>query len=99
MLGAKKGAAAKAVEVAPHSWQSAIEDPLHRRVMLHLAEHGSITELELNDVYKSPRLVRQFAVRLEELVKVVPFRVRVEPGESGKRYVREGDERREDERA
>ncbi|MBT9554533.1 MAG: BREX-6 system phosphatase PglZ [Myxococcales bacterium] len=93
-----KAVAGAAGEVSPHLWQSAIEDLFHRRVMLHLAEHGSITEVELNDFCASPRLVRQFALRLEDLIKVVPFRVRVEPGESGKRYVRERDERSEDER-
>ena len=62
-----------------------------REVFRHLAAHGSITEEEVTRMLGgSPRAFRRFSVQFEEHARRVPFRVRIEAGVEGKRYVREG---------
>ena len=71
-------------------WPDAIEDAGVRAVFVHLARHGVIEEGEVTAMLGSPKLFRQFSKRFDEYHEKLPFRVRVEPSESGKRYVREG---------
>jgi hypothetical protein len=70
------------------TWQDRFEDPAIRGVFLHLQEHGSITEQELNQMLGSPRHVRRFALGFDTYVQQVPFAVRIETTSSGKRYVK-----------
>ncbi len=70
-------------------WQATFEDEAVRNVFLHLQQHGSITELELNQMLGSARRVRRFALEFEEHLKQVPFSVRIETTSNGKRYVKQ----------
>ena len=69
-------------------WQDSFTDDGVRKVFLHLQQHGSITEAELNQMLGSPRQVRRFSVNFEEYLKQVPFLVKIETVGSGKRYVK-----------
>jgi hypothetical protein len=51
--------------------------------------HGSVTEAELTVMLGSARAFRRFSLELESYLPRLPFRVRIEPAEGGKRYVRE----------
>lgn len=62
-----------------------------QKVFVHLAEHGSITEGEVIGFVGSARAFRRFSLDFDEHARKVPFRVRIEPGVDGKRYVKEGD--------
>lgn len=70
-------------------WLASLPDEATRRVFLHLAEHGAVTEEELCAMLGSPRAARRFAADFDELARRVPFRARVEQAGSGKRYVKE----------
>lgn len=70
-------------------WQDAFEDAGVRAVFEHLAEHGSITEVELNRMLGSPRAARQFALKFDGYLQKLPFKVRIEGTFEGKRYVKE----------
>ena len=70
------------------AWQDYFDDLAIRSVFLHLQEHGSITEQELNQMLGSPRHVRRFALAFDTYVQQVPFSVRIETTNSGKRYVK-----------
>ncbi len=76
---------------AGSDWIDAIADEGARKVFVHLSEHGSITEAEMNTVLGSPRAARRFALVFDEYVERLPFRVRIEGAADGKRYVREGE--------
>ena len=65
------------------------EDEAVRNVFLHLQQHGSITEAELNQMLGSARRVRRFALEFEEHLKKVPFSVKIETTSNGKRYVKQ----------
>jgi hypothetical protein len=82
------GARSGAVEKTSSDWQDSFADAGIRQVFLHLQQHGSITEPELNQMLGSPRQVRRFALNFEEYLKQVPFLVRIETVSSGKRYVK-----------
>ncbi len=84
---AKKPAGARGVEAAP-AWSEAIADPGVRKVFLHLAAHGSITEPEATQMLGSPRAFRRFSADFETYP--VPFRVQVVQGPDGKQFWREG---------
>jgi hypothetical protein len=84
VVGRNKGAVAP---LAP-DWASAIEEGA-RGIFLHLAEHGSITEEEIIRKLGSPRAARGFALKFDDHLKLLPFKVRSEANASGKRYVRE----------
>ena len=68
-----------------------IADAGIRRVFLHVEKHGVITEPEVVAALGSPRLFRRFSLEFELHLAKLPFKVRIESGEGGKRYVREGD--------
>jgi hypothetical protein len=73
------------------SWADAIADESIRKVFLHIEKHGAITEVEVTGLLGSARAFRRFSVEFDEHLPKLPFLVRTESGESGKRYVREGD--------
>ena len=73
------------------SWADALTDEGARRVFIHLDAHGSVTEAEVIGFVGSPRAFRRFSLEFDGYLKKVPFRVRVEPGAEGKRYVKEGE--------
>jgi hypothetical protein len=73
------------------SWADALPDAGARKVFVHLADHGSITEAEVIGFLGSPRAFRRFSLDFDEHVRKVPFRVRIEAGTNGKRYVKEGE--------
>ncbi len=75
---------------AAESWQERFEDVTVRSVFVQLQEYGSVTEAELTQMLAgNPRKARQFALKFEEYLQLVPFKARVEVTASGKRYVRE----------
>jgi hypothetical protein len=69
-------------------WQDSFEDANIKQVFLHLEQHHSLTEAELNQMLGSPRQARRFAGNLEQYLTQVPFSVRVETTSNGKRYVK-----------
>ena len=70
-------------------WHEAIEDEGYRRALVHLDTYGTLTEAALGDILGSPRLVRTFARRIEEVAEHVPFGVRIESTGTMKIYVKE----------
>lgn len=81
-------AAAKAPEPAA-SWADAIADEGMRKVFLHIHKHRLITETEVIKFLGSPKAIFKFSREIDKYLDKLPFRVRVEPGDGGKRYVRE----------
>ena len=73
------------------SWTDGFANEGERRVFVHLHDHGSITEAEVTQFLGSPRAFRRFSLAFDELLKKVPFKVRIETAPDGKRYVREGE--------
>jgi hypothetical protein len=73
------------------TWADALPDEGTRKVFLHLQLHGSVTEAEVVGFLGSPRAFRQFSLKFEEHLAKVPFRVRIEGGVDGKRYVKDGE--------
>ncbi len=69
-------------------WLSALPDEV-RSVFAHIGKHGAVTEEELGRLLGSPRAARRFAVNFETHLPLVPFIVRIETTERGKRYVKE----------
>ena len=78
-----------APSVSNSDWQNSFEDAKIARVFLHLDEHSSLTEVELNRILGSPRKARRFAGNLEQYLARVPFAVKVEQTSNGKRYVKD----------
>ena len=72
------------------SWEDGIADEGIRKVFLHIEKHGVMTEPEIVNLLGSPRAFRRFSHELEGYLPKLPFRVRIEIAEGGKRYVREG---------
>lgn len=72
------------------TWADQIEDEGSRKVFLHIEKHGSIDEPQVVTMLGSPRAFRRFSLEFEAHLEKLPFRVRIEPGDGGKRYVREG---------
>jgi len=85
------GAAPAALTPAPGGWADTIEDEGLRKVFLHIGKHGVITEPEVTNLLGSPRAFRRFSLEFDQHLEKLPFRVRIETGEGGKRYVREED--------
>jgi hypothetical protein len=81
--------AATASAPAGGDWAAAIPDQGARQVFLHLAEHTVITEEEIVRLLGSPRAARRFAATFDGHLRLVPFLVRIEATEGGKRYVKE----------
>lgn len=73
----------------PAGWAETIADAGIRKVFLHIAKHGAITEPEVTNLLGSPRAFRRFSLEFDQHLAMLPFRVRIETGEGGKRYVRE----------
>lgn len=76
---------------APAGWAGTIADEGIRKVFLHIEKHGVVTEPEVTNLLGSPRAFRRFSLEFEEHLPKLPFKVRIETAEGGKRYVREGD--------
>lgn len=72
-------------------WAEAIADDAVRNVFLHIERHGVIDEAEVTRILGSPRATRRFSVEWELHRTKLPFNLRTEPGESGKRWVNEGN--------
>jgi hypothetical protein len=66
-----------------------IEDEGFRRVFEHLDRYGTVNELELTQILGSARRIRAFSRQFDELVKGVPFRVRIDTTGVMKCYVKE----------
>jgi hypothetical protein len=75
----------------PAAWADTIADEGIRRVFLQLERHGAVTETEVTNLLGSPRAFRRFSLEFETHLANLPFRVRIETSEGGKRYVREED--------
>ena len=88
---AKAATAAQTPATAPtREWLQAFEkSPKVQRVFALLAEHGSISEVEVAAIL-GPREFRQFALKFKEHAAKAPFEIRVEPINNVKTYVREG---------
>lgn len=84
-------AAVPAPAPRPVEWADAIVDEGTRRVFLHIDRHGAITESEVTNMLGSPRAFRRFSLAFDEHLPKLPFRVRIETAEGGKRYVRQED--------
>lgn len=72
-------------------WAENVEDENIRRVFLHIEEHRAITETEVTKMLGSPRAFRRFSLDFETHLAKLPFRIRIESAEGGKRYVREDE--------
>jgi hypothetical protein len=83
------GVAKPASGLVSTEWADAIADEGIRRVFLHIEKHGTITEPEVTSLLGSPRAFRRFSLEFDDHLAKLPFRVRIESGEGGKRYVRE----------
>lgn len=75
----------------PSTWADTIEEESIRKVFLHIEKHGVITDSEVMALLASRAVKRRFTLEFDLLLEKLPFKVRIEPGESGKRYVREED--------
>ena len=73
------------------SWTDSFTNEGERTVFQHLDKHGAITEAEVTQLLGSPRAFRRFSLAFDELLRKVPFRVRIETAPDGKRYVKEGE--------
>jgi hypothetical protein len=96
--GGAPGAAVSPVEQTLASWTDAIADEGVRRVFLHIEKHKAITETEVTAILGSPRVFRRFSLDFEAHTAKLPFGVRIETGEGGKRYVLDVDRKREEQR-
>jgi hypothetical protein len=74
---------------APSTWVDTIADDGIRKVFLHIEKHGAITETEVMTFLGSRSVIRRFTLEFDLLLEKLPFKVRIEPGDGGKRYVRE----------
>lgn len=75
--------------VEADDWLNALPDEGARRVFGHIAKHGEVTEAELGHLLGSPRAARRFAVGFDAHLPLIPFIVRIETSDAGKRYVKE----------
>ncbi len=72
-----------------NDWQNNFEDPAVAKVFIHIQKHNSITETELTQILGNARKMRRFSVDFEEYLKKVPFAVKIEITNNGKRYVKQ----------
>lgn len=64
-------------------WASVVGDAHFVKALLHLEQHGSMSETELVNLVGGARRARQFAKQLDDWADALPFVVRVTPvGES-----------------
>lgn len=73
----------------PAGWDAEIEDEGARRVFRHIEAHGVASEEEVIRILGTPRAARRFTLEFDAWKVKIPFRVRIETGDNGKRYVRE----------
>jgi hypothetical protein len=78
-----------AAPVRAADWQDAIEDEQFRAVFVHIEQHRSINEAELQGIL-GPRKTRLFARQVESMAAKLPFRVRIESTGAQKVYVKDG---------
>ncbi|MBI4818905.1 MAG: BREX-6 system phosphatase PglZ, partial [Deltaproteobacteria bacterium] len=71
------------------AWADAFETEAVRKVFVHIEKHGAITEPEVTQFLGSPRAFRTFSREFDGYLLKLPFKVRVESGEGGKRYVKD----------
>ncbi|MBI2378661.1 MAG: hypothetical protein HYV07_31995 [Deltaproteobacteria bacterium] len=71
------------------AWADEFENEAVRKVFVHIERHGAITEPEVTNFLGSPRAFRTFSREFDVFVTKLPFKVRVESGEGGKRYVKD----------
>ncbi len=70
-------------------WHQQFIDNPHLEILQHIEKHGAIAEAEVNHKLGNPRSVRQFANKLEEYTRYLPFTIRVESSPQGSRYLRD----------
>jgi hypothetical protein len=75
----------------PEGWAGTIADDGIRKVFLHIEKHGAITEAEVTTLLGSPRAFRRFSLEFDAHLPKLPFKVRIETADGGKRYAREGN--------
>jgi hypothetical protein len=73
------------VENNSNDWQNNFEDSAVAKVFIHIQKHNSITETELTQILGNARKMRRFSVDFEEFLKKVPFAVKIEITNNGKR--------------
>lgn len=73
------------------SWFDAFAEEGLRKVFLHIEKHGVIDEAEVTAMLGSPREFRKFSRDFDTHLAKLPFRVKIETADGGKRYVREGE--------
>lgn len=78
------------IAAASTDWLESLADTGVRRVFAHLADHGTVTEVEVGAILGGARAARRFALHFEEHAAKVPFTVRIAEVGGVKRYVREG---------
>jgi len=72
---------------AQDDWLERVANKGDRMVLRYLDRHEAIVERDLVELLGSSRKARRFAGRVEELVRLAPFGIQVEPlPEGGKRY-------------
>ncbi|MBL8788251.1 MAG: hypothetical protein JNJ59_25380 [Deltaproteobacteria bacterium] len=71
------------------SWLEVV-NPEYRSVYERLATHGVVEESEVARLLGGPRQARRFGNDIDKDRARLPFALRVEQGEAGKRWVREG---------
>jgi chromosome segregation ATPase len=71
------------------AWEAKFIDNPHLRVLQHIEKHGTITEAEASSKLGNTRSVRQFANKLAEYTRDLPFSIRVESSPKGNRYIKE----------
>ena len=87
-------AGVKTPSVPPASlanWVDAFADEGIRKVFLHIEKHGLIDEAEVTAMLGSPREFRKFSRDFDAHLAKLPFRVKIDTTDGGKRYVREGE--------
>lgn len=85
----KEAANAGGVVAVAQGWAEAV-NPEYRKVYERIASHGLVEEAEVAQMLGGPRQARRFARELEQDLAKLPFSLRVEAGDDGKRWVREG---------
>jgi PglZ domain len=73
------------------NWADAFAEEGIRRVFLHIEKHGLIDEAEVTAMLGSPREFRKFSRDFDAHLAKLPFRVKIDTADGGKRYVREGE--------
>lgn len=68
------------------SWEDAIEDQLHRRVLKHIDSYGSIDEAECHRLLGSPTAYRRFGRTYQSYLPRLPFGIDIDSSGPLKRY-------------